>query len=131
MIFIHIFGECPVKLRKCELDTGRIHDPNGWIHWSIAAWPKKVSLLVFGMKPRREKVADTWGLFHFLGVNFWEMIGLAVFFPIKLVDGIELISSIVLGSSAPCQTAAYWVTRRRLLWSSRASGCKTTICSGC
>jgi hypothetical protein len=53
------------------------------------------------------------------------------FFPIKLVDGIELISSIVLGSSAPCQTAAYWVTRRRLLWSSRASGCKTTICSGC
>lgn len=63
---------------------------------SIAAWPKKVSLLVFGLKPRREKVPDTWGLLHFLGVNFWEMIGLVVFFPIKLVDGIELISSIVL-----------------------------------
>ena len=63
---------------------------------SIAAWPKKVSILVFGLKPRREAVADTWGLFHFLGVNFWEMIGLVVFFPIKLVDGIELISSIVL-----------------------------------
>ena len=47
---------------------------------SIAAWPKKVSLLVFGLKPRREKVADTWRVFHFLGVNFWEMIGLVVFF---------------------------------------------------
>ena len=41
MIFIHIFGECPVKLRKSELDTGRIHDPNGWIHWKYCSVAKE------------------------------------------------------------------------------------------
>ena len=54
---------------------------------NIAAWPKKVSLLVFGLKPRREQPGVTWGLFHFLGVNF------SLFFPSKLVNGIVLISS--------------------------------------
>ena len=41
MIFIHIFGECPVKLRESELDTGRIHDPNGWIHWKYCSVAKE------------------------------------------------------------------------------------------
>ena len=92
---------------------------------NIAAWPKKVSLLVFGLKPRREQPGVTWGLLHFLGVNFW------LFFPSKLVDGIVMISSIILRWSALCQTAAYYMIQRRSSSSSQGSGCKTTICSGC
>ena len=92
---------------------------------NIAAWPKKVSLLVFGLKPRREQPGVTWGLFHFLGVNFW------LFFPSKLVDGVVMISSIILRWSALCQTAAYYMTQRRSSSSSQGSGCKPTICSGC
>ena len=81
MIFIHIFGECPVKLRKSELDTGRIYDPNGWIHWKYCSVAKEG--FNPGVRPEAEKGAGgrhLGGLFHFLGVNFWEMIGLVVFF---------------------------------------------------
>ena len=53
MIFIHIFGECPVKLRKPELDTGRIYDPNGWIHWKYCSVAKEG--FNPGVRPEAEK----------------------------------------------------------------------------
>ena len=30
-----------MKLRKSELDTSRIHDPNGWIHWKYCGMAKE------------------------------------------------------------------------------------------
>lgn len=96
MIFIHIFGECPVKLRKSELDTGRIHDPNGWIHWKYCSMAKEG--FSAGVRP---EAAKREGARH-LGIasfSWCKLLGddwIGCFFPIKLVDGIELISSIVL-----------------------------------
>ena len=87
MIFIHIFGECPVKLRKSEIDTGRIHDPNGWIHWKYCSLAKEG--LSAGVRPEAAKgeSARHLGIVSFSWCQlleddwigcFWKMIGLAV-----------------------------------------------------